>query len=443
MNTPRFQKIFLLLGSSVLGIFIAAVTIGIFLFRSEVMHQILQRDGILLTNVARYLHETGEASSLANWDLVELAAGSSQIEGIIAVRVFRPVETLVEQVPDSLYAVSLAEEDRQLLQDGKPVIRYFEAYPLYSLFSGIEEFDLEESAPLVEVIAPLLDEAGHTTASIQYWLDGTEVSTEFAQLDRQLMFLGLIFVLGGGTLFSIVFLYARKRLTGMAALLTQRNESLERANADLAMAARTSAIGSVSSHLFHGLKNPLAGLKAYLQVTAKDEEAVAITDRMQSLIDETLSVLRDENTAPETDLSFEDLMQMAGTRLDSISSSRNHPVNLSGSGSGSYPSRKLQLVLLILRNLVENAVEASPAKSPVQVELEGSETQLEIRVRDAGPGLPESVKEKLFEPVISSKSGGTGIGLAISATLARHVPATLELVQSDTGGTTFSLKLSQ
>lgn len=442
MNTLRFQKIFFLLGGSVLGIFIVAVAAGILLFRSAVREQILQRDGSLLTNVSHYLHQSGESSALANWDLVNLAADSSQIEGIIAVRVFRPVETLVEQVPDSLYAVSLSEADQQVLLHGEPVIRYFASYPMYSLFSDIEEFEHQESAPLVEVIAPLVGEAGNTTASIQYWLDGAEVATEFSHLDQQLLLLGLLFIFGGGTLVSVVFLYARNRLIGMAELLSERNESLERANEELARAARTSAIGSVSSHLFHGLKNPLAGLKAYLQVTAKDEEAVALTDRMQSLINETLGVLREENATPETNLSFDEVMELMRQRLGAISSARKHEITLSGAGSGSFPSRKVQLLLLVLRNLVENAVEASPEKSPVQVRVEGAYDRLAIEVHDSGTGLPASIRENLFEPVISTKSGGTGIGLAISATLARHIPADLELLESSASGTIFSLKLS-
>ena len=442
MNKPRFQKVFFILGGSILLIFVAAVATGFILFRSEVRDQILERDGTLLTNFARYLHQTGESSTLANWDLVELASGSSQIEGIIAVRVFRPVDVLVEQVPESLYAVALAEPDQQRLQAGEPVIRYFETYPLYSLFSDIEEIDLVESAPLIEVIAPLTDDTGRTTAAIQYWLDGTDVSAEFDQLDQQLLMIGLGFILGGGSLLAAVLLYARKRLINMAELLSNRNKSLEQANTELARAARTSAIGSVSSHLFHGLKNPLAGLKTYLQVTARDEEAVAITDRMQSLINETLSVLREESGTPTAEFSFDEFMDITGTRLDAISAASGHPIKLSGSGSGLFPSRKIQLVLLILRNLVENAVEATPDETAVEVVINSPADTIEILVRDHGPGLPEAVKEKLFEPVISSKSDGTGIGLAISSTLARHIPGSLELVESGTAGTTFLLKVA-
>lgn len=442
-DKPRFQKIFFLLGGSVVGIFTLAVITGMLLFRAEIRHQILQRDGVLLTNVAGYLHEPAERTEFANWDLVELAVASSQIKGIIAVRVFRPVDDLVEQVPDSLYAVSLAAPDKQVLNAGEPVIRYFDAYPLYSLFSDNHEIYLAEQAPLVEVIAPLVDESGTTTAAIQYWLDGAEVAGEFAQLDQYLTTLGSLFILGGGIIFAIVFLYARNRLIGMARLLSERNASLERANAELALAARTSAIGSVTGHLFHGLKNPLAGLKAYLRITAKDEEAVAIADQMQSLIDETLSVLREEKQATEAHLSFEEFMEIARQRLGAIATARDQAIRVSGDGDGSYPSRKVQLFLLVLRNLVENAVEASPPQQAVEVSFNSAEGQLEATVRDSGPGIPQYVQEKLFEPVTSSKSGGTGIGLAISSVLARHIPATLKLVSSNERGTTFSLKLSQ
>jgi len=85
-DKPRFQKIFLTMGGSVLGIFALAVLLGIALVRDGVRGQILQRDGVLLSSVAQYLHDGLNTSATAHWDLVELALESSEIRGVIAVR---------------------------------------------------------------------------------------------------------------------------------------------------------------------------------------------------------------------------------------------------------------------------------------------------------------------------------------------------------------------
>lgn len=441
-DKPRFQKIFLMLGGSVVGIFACAVILGILFFRTEVRKQVLQRDGVLLSSITQYLHEGYTTGEISDWELLELALESSEIRGIIAVRVFHPPGTLIAQVPDTLYPVALAEADRTVLASGEPVIRYFPGFRLDTLFSDIEQIDSDGAAPLVEVLTPVMHTGESTGAVIQYWLDGTGVATEFARIDRFLWILGAGLIVGGAVIFTIVFLYARHRLLEMARLLSERNRSLEQANAELVRAARTSAIGSVTSHLFHGLKNPLAGLKSYLKVTTGDAEAMAITDRMQSLIDETLGVIREQDSGIGADLSLEEFADLARTRLQDPEAGGRPRLGIRTEGSATIPVHKARLAMLILRNLVENALEADGGDQPVELSFNGKETRLEVSVRDHGPGLPEDVRERVFEPVRSSKSNGTGVGLAISSVLARHIPATLSLAcSSREEGTCFTLQI--
>jgi len=440
-SKPGFQKVFFSLGGSVIVLFVILVVSGIYLFRGEIRHQILQRDGVLLTSVTKYLNKNRSTGDLADLDLINLALESSDIEGIIATRVFHPLDELLQSVPASLYPVQLSPEDRRQLEDGLPVIRFFPAYPLYALFDDLDALD-SGLAPLIEVIAPLKATDNAPAAAIQYWSDGTQIATEFQVMDRYLLWMGTLLILGAICIFSVLFLYARHRLLGMAYLLNQRNRSLEQANVELSMAARTSAIGSVTSHLFHGLKNPLAGLKTYLKVTGRDEEAVAMTDRMQALIDETLSVLREEDDLEEVQFTMDELVEIVEKRLSKSEQGQASPISISVTGAGQIQARKVQLLILVLRNLVENARDASTSGIPVNIQFKATENSLEVEITDQGPGLPDSVKSRLFEPVQSQKSGGTGIGLAISSVIARHIPANLELKSSNENGTTFVITLS-
>jgi signal transduction histidine kinase len=106
----------------------------------------------------------------------------------------------------------------------------------------------------------------------------------------------------------------------------------------------------------------------------------------------------------------------------------------------------------VIANLVLNAVQAArgPVKITVSVAaVQASEiphgTNLEhavrLQVRDTGPGIPEEVRERLFQPFVSGRSGGSGLGLAI---VQRAVEAHrgLVLVDSTPGaGTTFTIFL--
>lgn len=433
-----FEKLLLVLGLSVVAIFSLSVLLGMSIVRSEVRDKMLQRDAALLQRVAQYLYDSPEESDLADWDIVDLALDSSEIEGIVAVRVFRPLDTLLEQVPETLVPVRLAAADQARLGQGLPIIRFFEAYPLQALFLQGNQTQALAEEPLLEIVIPLLNRHNRPVASIQYWIDGNSLLAEFAQMDEHLVLWSLGFIGGGATIFGIVFLLARRRLAAMAALIADRNTALQKANRDLALAAKTSAIGAVASHLFHGLKNPLAGLKAYLQLTHGDAEAMDVANHMQSLIDETLGVLKTGSAQDQEVVSIGEAVDILRQKLNPANTA---PVHIASTAAGHLSAYQLQILQLILRNLTENALQAKGTDNRVDILFHEQAGMLALRVSDQGPGLPESVKAHLFAPVASARTGGSGIGLAISAVLARHLPGSLSLLYSSPRGTAFQIEI--
>ena len=134
---------------------------------------------------------------------------------------------------------------------------------------------------------------------------------------------------------------------------------------------------------------------------------------------------------------MEEFIHLARQRLGVKTNSR---ISIHHSGYGDLPAQKIQLLLLVMRNLLDNALEAAPG-SQVRVNIDCAGDVLTISVEDSGPGLPEHVKANLFDPVKSTKENGTGIGLAISAVIARHIPSSLVLRKSDFSGTIFSIEM--
>ena len=107
----------------------------------------------------------------------------------------------------------------------------------------------------------------------------------------------------------------------------------------------------------------------------------------------------------------------------------------------SVPNDRANLVVLILVNLVRNAIDASSRGGMVMLHIEEENDGLVFLVIDQGKGLSADVAEHIFQPVHSSKTDGSGIGLSLCQELTRHLKGELTLEKTGPQGTVFKLKL--
>jgi signal transduction histidine kinase len=94
-------------------------------------------------------------------------------------------------------------------------------------------------------------------------------------------------------------------------------------------------------------------------------------------------------------------------------------------------------------NLMLNACEATTQRQgQIRVELHSSAESFEVRVADNGPGIPESIRNTLFDPFVSSgKPNGTGLGLAIVNKIIHDHGGSVSVEQTSEAGTVFLVKL--
>jgi two-component system nitrogen regulation sensor histidine kinase NtrY len=97
----------------------------------------------------------------------------------------------------------------------------------------------------------------------------------------------------------------------------------------------------------------------------------------------------------------------------------------------------------VLINLLDNAVEATPAPGSVDVRAFGSNGSVVLQVRDSGPGIPAEAKEKLFLPYYSTKGRGSGLGLAIVHRVVTDHGGTIRVEDNRPNGTVFTIELPQ
>lgn len=440
-----------------LAMVVLAITVagGAFHLRVHLREHLAQRDGEILTAVAlarQYANGSGATLTqrLGNpADQLALALEISQIkEGVLGVRLFDRNGHFETAFPPSLLATNLSGTDLSALHALQPVSRFHERANLgdYFLFNAGSDLPAPIT-PLLEVNIPLHARSdSNLVAAAQLILDGRTIAREYARVDGHLWLLGLGLYLGGALLLSGVLYWAYRRLRRAHALVEERTARLLRANHELALAAKTSALGSVTAHLIHGLSNPLANLQNFITSHgggASDDDLHTLStsmQRMQQLVNDTVRVLGEERGGENYEITLAELVDVLNGKLASAVTERGVHLLTLLDAAGNLSNRHANLILLILENLVHNALKVTPQGGRVCVYFAGEENSICCRVADQGTGIPAPVIPRLFIPCHSTL-GGSGLGLAISKQLANQLGAGLELKTNSPSGCVFELSL--
>jgi signal transduction histidine kinase len=437
----------------VLGLLVA---LGAAQLRGEIRHQIESRDGQVLSEMARM--EAGAADD-SDADLDEdpmlVFMKIAGWEGTVAAWMLDSSGTVASVLPLAVEVPPMPREALAPLSQGRPYSRFIPSMRLSDVFMSTNLLDAALASvaiPVVEVYVPLRGATAGVAGGVAgFLIEAQSLADQFRRLDRQLIgqavgVLGVAMGITGVTL-GLVF----RRLARAHRLLERRTEDLLRANQDLSRSARIAALGAVTAHLVHGLKNPVSGLQTYVASRGADgggngdewREAQAAAQRMQTLIHDVVRVIREQ----ETDLAYEVPLREVGEAVMARArpSAERRGVRLlqEGVADRDLDNRTSGLLALMLGNLVENAIEATPEGGCVRLHLCDEAGATICEVADEGPGIPAEAQGRLFQPQPSTKEGGSGLGLAITRQLALALGGDVRLLRTDRNGSTFRVELPQ
>jgi signal transduction histidine kinase len=438
-----------------LAVFAATLFVAGLPLRRQIQEQLAGRDGEALYAVA-IMQQLAEEEEWGDGtmgdtpaDLFTVLLKTSRLKGVLAARLFAPDGSFWAAFPETAREDALTAEELAPLLNLRPSSRFHPSAQLDEHFFMFDED--ERPQPLLEVLIPLHHRDKEALlGAAQFILAGHSLAAEFAALDRRLLWQGAATFLIGASIIVSAMLWAFGRLDRANHLLSERTASLLRANHELALAAKTSAVGAVSAHLLHGLKNPLSGLQNFLQsrkgsptmgASSEWDDLVATTRRMQNLVNDAVHVLQDDAHLNEYEISMEELMEILAGKSREVAQVAQVRFTSTLQARGVLANREANLILLILENLIQNAVEATPPGRVVALNITEEGDAVVCHVEDQGEGVPEALHNKLFTPCRSGKAGGSGLGLAISRQLATHLGADLALKSSSPRGSVFTLVL--
>ena len=383
-------------------------------------------------------------------DQLTVYGGVAELSGALGVRLYTADGEYLISSPENIAEGSLSAGQFESARSLVPLSVLNDKLPVEDVFWEplLEGEPLGQTLTVRGVIVPVhVADEDELLGVAQFLFDGSDALADIDELNDGLFQQGVFIFAAGSSVIALLLSFSFARINRIHRSLAKRTFALKKANQELALSDRTSAVGGVTSHLIHGLRNPLAGLRAYLDVETPDQNdlssAQSAAKRMEEMVDNIVRTLGEDAGSVVYRLSITELLDIFQARIAPIVSEHRVKLTVNGTGDRELDNREGNLILLILENLTQNALEACEQDGLVTVRASETSGSTVFDVSDTGHGLPETMKGTLFQPGQTSKEQGSGLGLAISGQLAASMGAKLALTKSNENGTTFRLTLGK
>ncbi|HHT9116136.1 MAG: HAMP domain-containing protein [Planctomycetes bacterium] len=236
--------------------------------------------------------------------------------------------------------------------------------------------------------------------------------------------------------------------------LVKINEQLNEAQERLIRSEKLAVVGKLASGVGHELRNPLGAIRNALFIIKKKSGNTCISNDVQKF-NKLVEIVE-----KETDRSIKivnDLLGFSRTAKSTVS-----PTNICSLIESSLSRLKipdkinkvvqvedtLPLVAVdanqieqVLINLIQNALDAMPKGGWLTIHARREDNFLAVTITDTGCGIPDTIKNKIFDPLFTTKPKGMGLGLAISSNIIQRHEGSIDLKSKEGDGASFTVKL--
>jgi signal transduction histidine kinase len=246
-----------------------------------------------------------------------------------------------------------------------------------------------------------------------------------------------------------------RSFAGMTENLRRNSAQLERTQAKLVQSEKLASIGEMAAAVAHGLRNPLASLRASAQLVRRHPESPSSREHLDAIIEQVdrldrriSHLLSFSRPAPYHPMPENVARLVEGLLPGFQGPLRDQRIDVQLDLPSTLPQVRVDPMQLeqALVELVSNALDAMPNGGRLQIGAHAanggpSELEVAIEVSDTGGGIPAAALPSVCEPFFTTRQDGTGLGLAIAKRYVEQNGGRLEIESQEGKGTTVRVRL--
>lgn len=252
---------------------------------------------------------------------------------------------------------------------------------------------------------------------------------------------------------------SRDEIQSLITAFNDMTEDLQEYKRNLLRAERIAAWRDVARRIAHEIKNPLTPIEIAIyrlkkRLGPREEGGQVIGESLDSILRqvEVLRTMAEEFSAfaklPEPQLASLDVNETVGSVLALYASAVEQIEVATDYAAGLPPAlADGKQMTGVVSNIVKNAIEAMNGQGTLSIRtslagpgLTADGARISIGITDSGPGIPEDIREKIFDPYFTTKAKGTGLGLALAYRIMEDHGGRIAF-ETGRDGTTFTVEL--
>jgi signal transduction histidine kinase/CHASE3 domain sensor protein len=245
-----------------------------------------------------------------------------------------------------------------------------------------------------------------------------------------------------------------QRITEAAAAVLQRLKQTER---DALRAEQLAWVGQMAAGIAHEVRNPLTSIKLLVQAATDPRRSAGFRPRdLQVLegeilrLEQIISTFLDFARPPRPDkksVAVSELLTECLAGVRARAELQNVEVHLDVADSIPRVDADSGQLRQVIYNLMFNALDVLPNGGTIHVRVaseaatDGRPSMVLVNVEDSGPGLPPGLESQIFDPFVSTKDAGLGLGLSISRRIVETHGGSIEARNGPAGGSSFTVRI--